>query len=50
MIMPALNLAGAMVTGRGLCYVCVVDGGISSETSDCIELLGPWTCRRHLDV
>ena len=27
-----------------------VNGGISEQSSDCIELLGPWTCRRRLDV
>ena len=31
MVTPALNLAGAMVLGRELCYVCWGDGGISSE-------------------
>ena len=50
MVRPALNLAGAMVLGRGLCYACGVDGGISLESLDLVELLGPWMCRRYLDV
>ena len=30
--------------------VVEVNGGISSQNKDCMELLGPWTCRRYLDV